>query len=150
MTNDRGPSATSIFFEYLFEEPPPLVWRALTEPDLLALWLMPNNIRAEVGATFTFRAEATPWWDGIVHCEVLEVKENERLVYTWLGSPQGQGANALDTEVRWTLRPTEQGGTKLLLEHSGFEPESFVFKAMGSGWSSKIASRMRDVIHNIK
>jgi hypothetical protein len=67
------------------------------------------HTRGLTSGAFTFRAERTPWWDDIVHCEVLEVKENERLVYTWLGLAwlQGQGANAHGTEVRWTLRPTE-------------------------------------------
>jgi hypothetical protein len=44
------------------------------------------HTRGLTSGAFTFRAERTPWWDDIVHCEVLEVKENERLVYTWLGS----------------------------------------------------------------
>lgn len=47
--------------------------RALTEPTLLAEWLMATDMRPLVGNSFTFKAEPAPWWDGIVHCEVLEV-----------------------------------------------------------------------------
>jgi uncharacterized protein YndB with AHSA1/START domain len=40
--------------------PPARVWRALTDPDLLARWLMPNDFRPEVGHTFTFRTDPRP------------------------------------------------------------------------------------------
>jgi uncharacterized protein YndB with AHSA1/START domain len=33
-------------------EPRDKVWRALTEKELLAAWLLPNDIRPEVGAKF--------------------------------------------------------------------------------------------------
>ncbi len=48
------------------------VWRALTDPDLLARWLMPNDFKPVVGHLFTFRTEPVPQhgFDGIVHCQV--------------------------------------------------------------------------------
>ena len=36
------------------------VWRALTDPDLLARWLMPNDFKPVVGHQFTFRTEPVP------------------------------------------------------------------------------------------
>jgi len=42
----------AVVFECDLPEPRDKVWRALTERDLLAAWLMPNNLRAEVGAKF--------------------------------------------------------------------------------------------------
>ena len=62
----------SIALEYDLPHPPAKVWRALTEPDLVAQWIMDNDMVANVGHNFTFRMEPTPWWDGIVKCEVLE------------------------------------------------------------------------------
>ncbi len=85
--------------------PPPAVWRALTEPALLARWLMENDIRPEVGHRFTFRAPPVAGWDGVVHCEVLEVDAPRRLRYTWRGGAddiQGYGTR-IDTVVTWTL-----------------------------------------------
>lgn len=50
--------------------PPEKVWRALTDHEMLATWLMATDMRPLVGNSFTFKAQPTPWWDGIVHCEV--------------------------------------------------------------------------------
>ena len=108
-----------IVIEYGLTEPPSKVWRALTEPDLLARWLMENDIAPVVGHKFNFHAPPQGDWDGIVYCEVLEVIPEERLVYTWNG---GSGKNEsyghrLETTVHWTLEPTASGGTKLKLVH---------------------------------
>jgi uncharacterized protein YndB with AHSA1/START domain len=141
------PSKATIQVQYDLPDPPTKVWRALTEPDLLSRWLMPTDIRAEAGHRFTFRSEPRPGWDGIVYCEVLEVIPQERLVYSWRSGSSGQeGGHELNTIITWTLVPTSQGGTRLLLEHSGFEPEAFAFKAMSQGWSGKIAGRMSGVL----
>jgi Activator of Hsp90 ATPase homolog 1-like protein len=75
--------------------------------------------------------------DGIVHCQVLEVKLHERLVYNWTGGSDDNAAygSPLDTVVTWTLTPVE-GGTRLRLVHSGYRsPENdFAFNAMSGGW----------------
>ena len=58
-----------------FPHPPEKVWRALTDPELLASWLMPNDFEPRVGHQFTFRTDPVPAhdFDGIVRCEVLEL-----------------------------------------------------------------------------
>jgi uncharacterized protein YndB with AHSA1/START domain len=134
----------SIIVEYELPDAPKKVWRALTEPKLLEAWLMPNDIRPVVGHRFNFRAQPVPGWDGTVYCEVLEVGPEQRLVYAWRGGSQkleGYG-HELDTVVTWELTPTANGGTRLHLEHSGFDPDSFAFKAMGQGWRGKVAERI--------
>jgi uncharacterized protein YndB with AHSA1/START domain len=150
MTNDqaREVAKASIQAEYNLADSPRIVWRALTDSELLAAWLMPNDFRAEVGHRFTFRSQPTPGWDGVVYCEVLDIVPERRLVYSWRGGSHdltGYGEQ-LDTIVTWTLVSTLAGGTKLLLEHAGFDAESFAFKAMGQGWRGKIALRMSEVM----
>src|SRR6266545_2244486 len=54
----------SISMEYDLPHPPAKVWRALTEPELLAAWLMNNDMRPRVGQSFTFKDKPMPWWDG--------------------------------------------------------------------------------------
>lgn len=77
----------SISQEYDLPHPPAKVWRALTEPELLAAWLMANDMRPTVGHSFTFKQQPMPWWDGIVHCEVLEIDLHKRLRYSWRSGP---------------------------------------------------------------
>ena len=64
----------AVTFEFELPHPPAKVWRALTEPALLAEWLLPaTNFSPEPGAAFTFNAPPQPGWDGRVNCRVLEI-----------------------------------------------------------------------------
>lgn len=126
-----------IVVEYRFAYPQRTVWRALTEPDLLAGWLMPNDIAPVVGHKFNFRAQPMGDWDGIVYCEVLEVIPEQRLVYSWEGgSGKNEGyGHRLETTVTWTLEPGEDGGTVLKLVHHGFQAGDYAYQVMGQGWN---------------
>lgn len=134
----------SISLEYDLPHSPENVWRALTDPKLLASWLMPTDLRPVVGNNFTFRSDPTPWWDGIVHCEVLEIEQHKRLTYTWRSGPE---SSPLDTVVTWTLTPTPSGGTRLALEHSGFQPfNRSTFDGANKGWQRMVGERLREVL----
>jgi uncharacterized protein YndB with AHSA1/START domain len=119
--------------EYL-PHPPARVWRALTDPDRLARWLMPNDFAPVVGHRFTFRTHPRPGFDGIVHCEVLTVEHERLLRWAWRGG-------TLDTTVTWHLA-AEGRGTRLFLRHDGFDPDDPLqrqaFAIMGGGWRSHI------------
>src|SRR3989442_8711156 len=101
----------SISMEYDLPHPPAKVWRALTEPELLAAWLMNNDMRPLVGQSFTFKDKPMPGWDGIVHCEMLEIDRHKRLRYSWR-------AGALDNAGTRTLTPTPPRGTRAAPAHS--------------------------------
>ncbi|MCK2218943.1 SRPBCC domain-containing protein [Actinomadura sp. ATCC 31491] len=125
----------AIRLDQFVAHPPAKVWRALTEPDLIAKWLMPGDFKPEVGHRFTFTT--TPrkavGFDGVVHCEVLEL-EPERLVkLSW-----SDGGRA-DWTVTWRLEP-EGRGTRLFLDHEGFDPDDELQqmsrRIMGGGWRS--------------
>jgi uncharacterized protein YndB with AHSA1/START domain len=116
--------------------PPATAWRALTEPDLLARWLMATDLGPVVGQPFTFHQDSTPWWDGIVECSVIEVETERLLRYSWRS---GSGATGVDTVVTWTLTATHVGGTRLALVQSGFVPGSAgVFEAAKHGWQRMV------------
>jgi uncharacterized protein YndB with AHSA1/START domain len=137
----------SISVEYDLPYAPEKVWCALTEPDLLAAWLMANDIRPLVGHAFTFKAPPMQDWDGTVSCEVLEVELHKRLSYSWRGGP---ATSRLDTVVTWTLTPTLSGGTLLTLEHAGFLPaNAFAFEGLGKGWRGKVGARISEVLAGI-
>jgi uncharacterized protein YndB with AHSA1/START domain len=123
------------------------VWRALTDPGLLARWLMPNDFVPVVGHRFTFRTTPRPsdGFNGIVHCEVLELEPERLLRLAWRG---GQ----LDTTLTWTLRP-EGRGTRLFVEHAGFDPDDPVqrqaFTIMGGGWRSHLWRRLAELLSEV-
>ena len=50
-------TSASIRTATFFPHPPDKVWRALTDPELLGAWLMPNDFQARVGHRFTFRTD---------------------------------------------------------------------------------------------
>ena len=112
-----APSQTeSISFEFDLHHSPEKVWRALTDPVLLAEWLLPVvDLKVDQGAAFTFKTQPYPGWDGIVNCRILEIEARRKLVYAW-------SVPFLDTVVTFTLTPTTSG-TRLSLVQSGFKPD---------------------------
>lgn len=106
----------SLSFEFDLHHPPQKVWRALTDPVLLAQWLLPVvQLELIPGAAFTFQAPPQPGWDGVVNCRLLEIQAHSKLSYTW-------AVGNMDTVVTFTLTPTASG-TRLSLQQSGFRPD---------------------------
>ena len=123
MTHETEPddAIESIVVECDLAAPPAQVWRALTEPELLSAWLMPNDIRPEVGACFTFQADAEAG-SGPIECEVLAVEPLRLLRYSWRGEDGNRAPSdrTLDSTVTFVLAETPDGGTHLRLAHDGF------------------------------
>lgn len=123
---------------------PEAIWKTLTSGELIGRWLMaPTGFEPVKGKHFTFQTKPAGAWDGIIHCQVLEVMPNERLVYAWKGGHEenvGYGSR-LDTVVTWILSRTETG-TRLRLVHSGFvtPKNDSAFKTMGEGWKKVVPS----------
>jgi uncharacterized protein YndB with AHSA1/START domain len=117
ITDKTAPSQTeSIAFEFDLRHPPEKVWRALTDPVLLAEWLLPVlDHRLEPGAAFTFKAPPQPGWDGVVNCQFREIEAQRKLSWSWV-------VGDIDTVVTFTLTPTG-GGTRLALVQSGFKAD---------------------------
>jgi uncharacterized protein YndB with AHSA1/START domain len=119
LTDKTAPSQTdAIAFEFELQHRPEIVWRALTDPVLLAEWLLPVlDLKLESGAPFTFKTQPYPGWDGTVNCRFLEIDTHHKLSYAW-----DVGDMGLHTVVTFTLTPTASG-TRLSLVQSGFKPE---------------------------
>jgi uncharacterized protein YndB with AHSA1/START domain len=118
----RSPALRSVVIEREIAHAQDKIWRALTQPHLIAEWLMKNDFVPAVGHRFDFRAD----W-GSIGCEVLEVEPNRTLAYTWV-------ALGLDSVVTWTLTPTSTG-THLRMEQSGFRPDQEqAFQGAKFGW----------------
>lgn len=138
----------TIHVDQFLPHPPERVWRVLTEPDLLARWLMPSDFAPEVGHRFSFRTDPVPatGFDGVVHCEVLDLVPGQRLRISW------RSGAAFASTVTWTLVP-EGAGTRLLLEHAGFDvddPEQLLaLRIMGGGWRSRMPRRLAALLDEL-
>lgn len=130
----------SVVMEQDYPCPPDRVWRALTEPALIAEWLMKNDFRAEVGHAFTLRGD----WGGVLDCQVLAIEPKRRLVYSW-NHVHEDPAFALVSTVSFDLTPVP-GGTRLRVEQAGFRPGQK--QALGGaryGWTNFLAALGRVV-----
>lgn len=119
------------------EHPPAKVWEALTNPDLHAKWWAAGDVRPIVGHRFTL--DMGPW--GQQPCEVIAVEPEKLLSYSF-------APGTLNTTITWKLQP-EGAGTRLSLEHKGFDLDSPIGKAafsgMGNGWPL-VLSRIAPVL----
>ena len=117
VTDKTAPSqGDSLSFEFDLQHPPEKVWRALTDPVLLAEWLLPVvGFKLEPGAAFMFKTQPYPGWDGTVNCQLVEIEPQRKLSYKWT-------VPFLDTVVTFTLTPTESG-TRLSLVQAGFKSD---------------------------
>jgi uncharacterized protein YndB with AHSA1/START domain len=133
-----------IVVDEVFRHAPETIWKTLTTGELIGRWIMPpTGFEPVKGKHFTFQTRPAGAWDGVIHCQVLEVMPNERLVYAWKGGHErnvGYGSR-LDTVVTWILSRVENG-TRLRLVHSGFvtPKNDSALKTMGEGWKKVVQS----------
>jgi len=143
LTDTTARSQTeSLSFDFDLQHPPEKVWRALTDPVLLAEWLLPAfDLELEPGAAFTFKTQPYPGWDGSVNCRFLEIEPQRKLSYAWV-------VVDLDTVVTFTLTPTASG-TRLSLVQSGFKPDQKKnFGGARYGWKM-MGGKLEDLLERI-
>ena len=119
--NGAAAETRTVVVEREFRHAPEKIWRALTQPELIAEWLMDNAFAPEIGHRFTLSAD----W-GRVECEVQVVEPTRRLAYSWDAGP-------LKSLVTWTLTPNG-AGTLLRMEQTGFrrdQPQYYGGAKMG-------------------
>lgn len=99
--DDDAPHERSLVIDYPLEAPPATVWRALTDPALLARWIVPEH----GGESIRY--------------ERLSIEPRHRVSYRWReAAPDRRGA-PLDSVVTFELTPTATG-SHLRVVHEGF------------------------------
>jgi uncharacterized protein YndB with AHSA1/START domain len=137
---DGKAAADAVVFECDLPQARDKVWRALTDRELLAAWLMPNDIRPEVGAKFQLRpgaqnvppAEPAPVEHAAappapssppapMECEILEA-EPGRILRWRQREPADAGSprHFIESVVSFELADSPDGGTHLRVVHDGF------------------------------
>lgn len=125
---DAEAETRTVIVERDLAHPPEKIWRALTQPHLIAEWLMKADFAPVVGHRFDFSAE----W-GAIQCEVREVDPPRSLSYTW-------GGMGLESVVTWTLAPSGTG-TRLRMEQTGFQrDQTQAYHGAKAGWPRFLAN----------
>ena len=130
----------TIKHQFFFPHPAEKVWEHLTKSELLEQWLMKNDFQPILGHNFQFRTGPIPSldFDGIFYCTVLEIIPFKKLSYSWK-SRRDDGEIQLESIVVWRLESNDKG-TQLFLEHSGFEREENLafYNGLTQGWIEKL------------
>ncbi|WP_394824849.1 SRPBCC domain-containing protein [Pendulispora albinea] len=137
----------SLELERIYPHPRALVWSALSDPELLATWLMPNDFVAEIGHEFTFRTDPAPGFDGIVHCKVVDMDPERLMRWSWRGG-------SIDTTVTFRLEDAilySRPATRLVLEHTGFDglPAVLTSFILGAGWAAMLRKKIPLVLERM-
>jgi uncharacterized protein YndB with AHSA1/START domain len=133
--NDMRTETRSVVVEREIPHPQEKIWRALTQPHLIAEWLMKNDFKPAVGHRFNLRGD----WGGALDCEVLVIEPNNTLSYTWNFTHE-DAAYDLKSVVTFTLTPTSTG-TLLRMEQVGFRPDQKqAYGGARAGWQGFLAN----------
>jgi uncharacterized protein YndB with AHSA1/START domain len=133
--NEMVTEVRSVVVEREIPHLPEKIWRALTQPHLIAEWLMKNDFMSVVGHRFNLRGD----WGGVLDCEVLAVEPHTTLSYTW-NFAHDDPAFDLSSVVTFTLTPTGTG-TLLRMEQIGFRPDQKqAYGGAKAGWQGFFAN----------
>ncbi|MFF8948406.1 SRPBCC domain-containing protein [Streptomyces sp. NPDC014940] len=151
---DDADDLTTVRVDRFFPHPPAKVWRALTEPELLARWQMPGaeDFRLEVGHRYRMTSVARPGarFSGVVEARVLAFVPERMLSLGWADAdPTGPA----DWTITWTLEQ-EGRGTRLFLVHEGFDPDDpaqmTARKIMNGGWSRHVLPSLGQTLERLR
>lgn len=138
----RETTPQDIVIEEVLPHAPETVWKTITTGALIDRWLMRSEgFEPVAGKRFTLHTTPAGPWDGVIHCEILEVVPGERLSYSWRGGHDdnvGYGSY-IDTVVTLTLTRVDTG-TKLRVVHAGFvlPKNASTVRTLGAGWKTVV------------
>ena len=138
------PDTQDIVVDEVFPHAPETIWKTLTTGELIGRWMMaPTGFEPVDGKPFTFQTKPAGAWDGIIHCQVLEVMPNKRLVYSLERRTRGKCRIRLAAGHRRHLDPSRgrrrnaPSPRPFRLRHA---EERTAFKNMGEGWKKVVQS----------
>jgi uncharacterized protein YndB with AHSA1/START domain len=136
-----------LMIEQKFDAPIALVWRAITEKELMKKWYFNiSNFKPEVGSKFHFEGGEKD--KRYVHlCEVLEVIPYKKLKYSWKYE-KNVGLSFVTFELSSVGKKT-----KVKLIHEGLETftnPDFIRDNFVGGWKYLIHESLKEFLENGK
>ena len=129
---------SEIRLERLLAAPPTAVWAAWTDPALLSRWFCPNpdlelevTADAVVGGGYRVDMGAGRY---VAQGRYTELRPAEVVELTWAWETSPEEVSV----VRVELTPAPDGGTRLVLVHSGLTDEDDA-TGHGEGWELSLA-----------
>lgn len=102
--DETSTGTRSVVVEREIPHPPEKIWRALTQPHLIAEWLAKMDFKPIMGHRFNVQIEPQPGRSFVFDCEVIAVEPHRVLSYQW--NSTGDGADkGLRSAVTWRLTP---------------------------------------------
>lgn len=141
-------SDKSVIVERVFDADIALVWKALTEKEIMKQWYFDvKEFKAVVGFRFEFWGgeEGGRQWKHL--CEITEVVPGKKLAYSW----KYEGYDGM-SHVTFELFE-EKNGTRLKLTHSGIDtfpadiPELAIHN-FENGWNHIINVSLKAYLKN--
>lgn len=109
-------NSNTVIVERIFDAPLNLVWRALTEQDLMKLWYFDlSEFKLEKGFVFKFTGCSAAGTHYQHICEITEIIPLKKLSYSWRYDGY-EGISLVTFELF-----DEAEKTKLILTHSGLD-----------------------------
>ncbi|MCK0148135.1 SRPBCC domain-containing protein [Arenibacter sp. F26102] len=139
-------SQLNVIVERVFDADKELVWKALTEKELMKLWYFDvKEFNTVVGFEFEFWAgeEGGKQWKHL--CGITEVIPEKKLTYSW----KYDGYSGM-SHVTFELNE-ENNGTKLKLTHTGIDtfpsdiPE-LAIQNFEKGWNELIHVSLKEFL----
>lgn len=117
------------------------VWGYLTDSKKLEKWLMPNDFEPKLNKKFNLKCTGHKGSKQIIECELLEIVEYKKLVFSWYSEEIG-----LNTKVTIDLIEVDDG-VLITLTHSGWDKLDPKLKHIrdeyDNGWGNFIKEKLK-------
>jgi uncharacterized protein YndB with AHSA1/START domain len=114
------PAADSLSLDFDLPDAPDKVWKALTEPAIVARWIVPDGENGRDAAQADY--------------DLLDKQPGRRISYRW------REGSALDSVVTFSIAVNAIGGTRLTIVHSDL-------RAVTAAMSGPLACRFGPAAH---
>ena len=144
--NDQA--LTDIVFETVINAPLDVVWRNMTSNESVPQWLGCMQYEKRIGHIFYMQQDpekrAINSTDGATHCEVLELEEPKRFLFSWYFPDMPK------TYVAISLKKKSATETVAEFVHSGWDQFNAqeiksIRDALQGGWTSHVMPNLKRI-----